>query len=151
MYKDVLNNLESQLTEEEFIAIKDKNFHLAVFSEPYLTYLLLGVKKIEARFNATKIAPYNQITKDDIVIIKKANGNVVAFFTIKDVLFLDLVITPISSIKNKYGKFICVDDKFWESKKNSNYATLILIDEFVKLKPFYLYKRTLQTWIKLDK
>lgn len=86
MYKEVLKNLEEQLINEEIEMIKNKKIHLGIFSEPYLTYILEGKKKVESRFSKNKILPYNQISKDDIVIVKKSGGNVLAYFTIKNFL-----------------------------------------------------------------
>lgn len=149
MYNEVFKNLEKQLIDNELEKIKNKNIHLGVFTEPYLTYMLEGKKTIESRFSKNKILPYNQINKNDIVIVKKSSGNVVAYFTIKEVIFYNLSITPISEIKAKYNEQLCVDENFWISKKSSNYATLIIIDNLVKLKPFHINKKGMQTWIKL--
>lgn len=149
MYNEIMINLEKQLTDNDIEKIKNKNIHLGVFTEPYLTYILEGKKTIESRFSKNKIAPYNQITKDDIVIVKKSSGNVVAYFTIKEVIFYNLSITPISEIKSKYNEQLCVDESFWIRKKSSNHATLIIIDNLVKLKPFHINKKGMQTWIKL--
>lgn len=149
MYDEILKNLEQQLPNSDIEKIKNKNIHLSIFSEPYLTYMLDGKKTVESRFSKKKIAPYNQIEKDDIVIVKKSSGNVIAYFTIKDVIFYDLSITPISDIKLKYNKALCVDDDFWDLKKYSNYATLIVIDKLVNLNPFSIKKKGMQTWIKL--
>lgn len=74
-------------------------------------------KTIESRFSRNKIAPYEKITKEDIVLVKKSGGNIVAYFTIKEVLFFDLQNISIDVIKNKYNKELCVDDVFWEKKK----------------------------------
>lgn len=149
MYDEIINNLEKQLSISEINKLKNKTIHLGIFSEPYLTYMLEGKKTIESRFTKNKIVPYNQITKDDIVIVKKSSGNVLAYFTIKDVLFFDLNITSMEEIKSKYNKQLCVDETFWISKKNSNYATLIIIDKLFKLKPFHIDKKGMQTWIIL--
>ena len=94
--------------------------------------------------------PYNNISKDDIVIMKKSSGNIVAYFTIRDVLFFDLSITSIDKIKKKYNNELCLDDIFWNSKKNSNYATLIIIDKLYNLNSFPIHKKGMQTWIKLN-
>ena len=142
MYDEIINNLEKQLP------ISELN-NLGIFSEPYLTYMLEGKKTIESRFSKNKIIPYNQITKDDIVIVKKSSGDVLGYFTIKDVFFFDLNTISIEEIKSKYNKRLCVDETFWISKENSNYATLITIDKLFKLKPFHVNKKGMQTWIKL--
>lgn len=103
--------------------------------------MLNGQKTIESRFSKNKIAPYEKITKDDIVLVKKSGGNIVAYFTIKEVLFFDLQDYAIKNIKAKYNKELCVEDTFWENKKDSHYATLIKIDKLVKLKHFQSIKK----------
>lgn len=70
MYDEIFNNLEKQLPISEINELRNKTIHLGIFSEPYLTYMLEGKKTIESRFSKNKIIPYNQITKDDIVIVK---------------------------------------------------------------------------------
>ncbi len=149
MYKQIIKNLENQLLPKELNEIKNTQLHLGIFTEPYLTYMLDGKKTIESRFSKNKIQPYDQISKNDIVIVKKSSGNVMAYFTIKEVLFFNLNETPIGRIKLKYSKELCVDEDFWISKSSSNYATLIIIDEIVKLNPFHIDKKGMQTWIKL--
>lgn len=150
MYNQIIENLEEQLSIKELTKIKNTSLHLGVFTEPYLTYMLDGKKTIESRFSKNKILPYNQISKDDIVVVKKSGGNIVACFTIKEVLFFNLNETSIDEIKTKYNKQLCVDESFWVSKSNSNYATLIIIDEIVKINPFHIDKKGMQTWIKLN-
>ncbi len=149
MYEEIIENLEKQLATNDLKKIKNQKIHLGIFGEPYLSYMLEGKKTIESRFSKNKIAPYNKITKNDIVIIKKSGGNIVGYFTIKDVLFFDLKIFSINEIKAKYNSQLCVDEIFWDNKKNSNYATLIIIDKIFKLKPFHINKKGMQTWIVL--
>ncbi|MBR2008651.1 MAG: ASCH domain-containing protein, partial [Peptococcaceae bacterium] len=115
------------------------------------TYLLNGKKTIESRISKYKIAPYNKIDKDDIVFVKKPGGDILAYFTIKEILFIELEDVNISEIKHKYNDRLCVDEKFWISKKDSKYATLIFINDLVKLQPFHINKKGMQTWIKLEK
>lgn len=149
MYKEIVDNLKLQLSNEEYQLFKNSNIHLGIFTEPCLTYMLNGQKTIESRFSKNKIAPYEKITKDDIVLVKKSGGNIVAYFTIKEVLFFDLQDYRIENIKAKYSKELCVEYTFWENKKDSHYATLIKIDKLVKLKPFPINKKGMQTWLIL--
>lgn len=150
MYNEIISNLNKQLSENDMNNIRKKRIHLGIFSEPYLTYMLEGKKTIESRFSKNKIAPYNKITKDDIVIIKKSSGNIIGYFTIKDVLFFDLRITSIEKIKDKYEKQLCVNESFWNNKKDSNYATLIIIDKIIELESFHINKKGMQTWVVLN-
>lgn len=82
--------------------------------------------------------------------MKKSSGDIIAYFTIKEILFFDLKVHSIEKIKKQYNTQLRVDDTFWEIKKNSNYATLIFIDKVIKLKPFHIAKKGMQTWIKLN-
>ena len=150
MYDEIINNLKQQILNEELDELKNHNLHLGIFTEPYLTYMLDGKKTIESRFSKNKILPYNQICKDDIILVKKSSGDVLAYFTIKDILFFDLSKTKIDEIKSNYSKQLCVGEEFWKNKQNSNYATLMVIDKIVKLNPFHINKRGMQTWIKLN-
>lgn len=147
--KQILSNLKEQLSEKEFQWMESKNMHLGIFTEPCLTYMLDGIKTIESRFSKNRILPYEQIETNDIVLVKKSGGNILAFFTIKEILFLDLEKTPISLIRENYEKELCVYQEFWKQKENSRYATLIRIEKIVKLKPFSISKKGMQTWIKL--
>lgn len=151
MYNEIINNLKIQLSESEYNKIISGNVHLGVFAEPWLDYMLDGRKTIESRFRKNRSAPYNKIFKGDIVIVKKSGGNVVAYFTVKDALFFDLKSTPIEEIKLKYNSALCVGEDFWTSKKDSNFATLIFIDDLVMLpQPFHINKKGMQTWIKFE-
>lgn len=151
MYDEIIKKLKMQLSSGDLELLKSKNIHLAIFTEPWLTYLLNGKKTIESRISKHKIAPYNKIEKDDIVFVKKSGGDILAYFTIKEILFIDLKDVNISEIKHKYNDRLCVDEKFWISKKDSKYATLIFINDLVKLQPFHINKKGMQTWIKLEK
>lgn len=150
MYEEILRELEEQVSHNELEEIKKHILHLGIFTEPYLTLMLNGKKTIESRFSKNKILPYNQISKDDIVIVKKSSGNVLAYFTIKKVLFYDLNKVSKDEIKSIYNKQLCVDEDFWLAKKDSNYATLIFIDKIIELNPFHIDKKGMQTWLKLN-
>ena len=149
MYNEIKEELIKQLSEIEFAQLENKTWHLGIFTEPVLSYMMEGKKTIESRFSKNRIAPYNKIDKNDIILIKKSGGNIIGYLTIKDIIFFDLNTTSISYIKEKYAEYLCVDETFWEQKKNSNYATLIIIDKVTKLKPFKINKKGMQTWIVL--
>lgn len=150
MFNEIIDNLQCQLTESEYSKITGRNMHLGIFAEPWLEYMLDGRKTIESRFSKNRIAPYNKISKGDIVIVKKSGGDIVAYFTVKEAMFFDLSTTLIEEIKLKYNNELCVGEEFWSLKKDSNYATLIFIDELTRLpQPFHINKKGMQTWIKL--
>ena len=121
--------------------------HLGVFSEPYLQKIYSGEKTMESRFTMNKTAPYGRIRSGDIVIIKRSSGPVEGFFLTGCVVQYDLSKVPIAQLKEKYGKQLCVDDAFWEKKKNCRYAVLFDIMNLKRLSPFTIQKRGMQTWI----
>src|SRR5256885_16153419 len=48
--------------------------HLAIFVEPYLSYLLDGRKTVDSRFSVRRTAPYGQVRAGDIVLVKQSGG-----------------------------------------------------------------------------
>ncbi len=110
-----------------------------------------GIKKIESRFSKNKITPFNNINKNDIVYLKKSGGNILASFEVKDVMFFDnLNSKKINEIKNKYNNLITAPNKFWESKKDSKYATLIYINNPKFIKSFSIIKKNRQAFISFN-
>ena len=116
--------------------------HLAIMTHGYIEKILSGMKTIESRFSANRIAPYGKISKGDIVYLQETGKKVTASFNVCDVLyFSNLSPETISDIKQQYGKEICADDEFWEKKQNSRYATLIFISDPQLIEPFEVYKK----------
>ena len=146
MYQEIIDKIKQQID----LDWENKTIHLGVFSEPYLTYMLKKEKTIESRFSKNKIAPYNKVKKEDIILVKKSSGNVVAFFTVKEIIQYNLNEVAIEEIKSKYQKQLCLEDKFWNQKRNSNYVVLIKIDEIKVIEPFSIPKKGMQTWIVLN-
>jgi len=151
LYIDIQRELEQQLDKEFYKRIKNSKMHLGIFKQPFLDLMLDGKKTIESRFSKNKIAPYGIISENDIVIVKESSKNVIALFTIKEVLQFSMKDTSVHSLKEKYNNEILADNQFWDNKeKTSNYATLIRINKLIKLKPFSINKVGMQSWIVLN-
>lgn len=145
IYEEIKQNLDAELFEK----IQDRQWHLGVFCEPYLNYMMKGIKTIESRFSKDKRAPYSRISNKDIVFIKKSSGPIVGYFTIKSVKFFELSKTDMEYIKENYSKELAVSETFFIEKKNRKYATLIFIDEVIPLIPFKIHKTGMSSWIVL--
>ena len=102
MYTEIIDNLGEQLSIEEMDIITKSKLHLGVFSEPCLSYMLEGKKTIESRFSKNKILPYEKIKEDDIVIVKASGGNVVAYFTIKKIMFFQAFFLILGIFKHTF-------------------------------------------------
>ena len=142
MLEEILNNIKLDYDDETTI-------HLAVFSEPYLDYIINGKKTIESRFSKNRSLPYQKVKTNDIIIIKQSSGPVVGYFRAGECLFYDLKKEDINEIFNEYRKPLCVDDEFIDKKRDSNFATLIKVQEFVRVKPFNIHKKGMSTWLVL--
>src|ERR1700731_133584 len=91
----LLRSLDKCLSEHEFWmarrgearndAERVRNLHLAVFVEPFLSFLLEGRKTIESRFSIHRRPPFECVRKGDIVLVKASGGPIVAVAEISDV------------------------------------------------------------------
>lgn len=116
MKEEIVKKLKEQLKETEWKKIQNRVLQLGIFTEPYLTAMINGQKTIESRFSKNKIIPYQQINKNDIILIKKSGGPIIGYFTILKVLFFNLKETSIEELKEKYQKELCVQENFWQEK-----------------------------------
>src|SRR4051794_33290108 len=51
--------------------------HLGVFAQPYLDFVLAGRKTVESRFSSVRCAPYERVTKGDVLFLKAVSGPIV--------------------------------------------------------------------------
>lgn len=121
--------------------------HLAVMVEPFLGYILNGVKIIESRFSKNLIPPYRQIAVGDLVLLKA--GPVVAAFRASSVECVGLDDNERARLRNNYSTDICADDTFWNERDDKNYATLIGITDVRRLTPVHVPKRDRRGWLVL--
>lgn len=154
VFKEIINGIANdsewnKITEKLKSNRNDFGVHVAIFSEPYLTLLLNGTKKVESRFSINKISPYGKIFKDDIVLVKKGGGPVVALFVAGDIQFISgLNINKLKIVEALYSERICseVDPLFWKNRENSKFATLIEVNLVKEIDPFFINKSDRTAW-----
>ena len=128
------------------------NIHLAVFVEPYLSHVISGKKKIESRFSINKSAPYGQVGKGDIILVKKSGGPVIGYCEVEDVWYYQLNRKSLKDIRENYSDLLCIDNaQFWNDKRAACYATLIRINSFNEIPPFKIIKKDRRGWIVLKR
>lgn len=125
------------------------HFHLAIFTEPFLSSLYSGEKTLESRISIHRIAPYGKVYPGDMVFIKRSSGPVEAVFTVGCVELYDLAETPIELLKERYSAALCADDAFFHSKQHCRYAVIMEIKDLTLLNPFSIDKKGMQTWLLL--
>lgn len=127
-----------------------RNLHLAVFVEPFLSFLLDGRKTIESRFSIQRRAPFECVRKGDIVLIKASGGPIVAVAEISDIWYYELNADSRAFIRSRFGEQLCVDPDFWDSKASACYATLMQFSRVDRVDPIDCWKRDRRGWVVLD-
>ncbi len=124
--------------------------HLAVLVEPYCTFILEGRKTIESRFSVNRNAPYEQVCKGDIIVLKRSSGPVVGFCRVSNVWFYRLIPETWTEIE-RFASALCMDSShFWQSKKVASYATLMQIEEVTRVKDLKVTKRDPRGWVVIQ-
>jgi hypothetical protein len=128
---------------------EQRNVHLAVMVEPYLTYILEGKKSIESRFSKPAIAPFCQIEPGELVLLKVTGGPVVGCFFADTVEFVTLNDQERARLRDDYSEAICADDDFWKAREDKRYATLVGVRNARELRPAPVAKSDRRGWIVL--
>ena len=138
--------LEEALTER----LPSVSTHLAIFVEPFLQFVLEGRKPVESRFSAKKCAPYEAISKKDIVLLKRSGGPIVGVCEVSKVWFYKLDPRSWRSIREEFANAMCAQDpEFWNSHENAAYATLLHLGRVRAVSPIWCTKRDRRGWVVL--
>lgn len=102
--------------------------HIAIFVGTAIEDILSGKKTIESRFSIARILPYGEVSKDDILLLKKSGGDITGQVTVDNVLCYDnLSRNSVNVLKKEYSDQILASDGYWESKRNCKFGTLIFL------------------------
>ncbi len=131
-------------------------YHLAIFTQPWLDLILDGKKTIDSRLSKVRCAPYGKISEGDVVYMKENVGLVKGqFIASKIETYEDLTTERLHNIRSHYHREIFVDMGFEEFREKwtfAKYATLIHITNVRTYKnPFPFPKKDRRSWILLDK
>lgn len=158
---EATNGLISHLTEHlgddeawrpalDALKCGDATLHLAVLARPFLGPLLDGIKTIESRFSRVRHAPYGVLRPGDIVAVKQPGGPVAGAFQAGQVRSYQLTPGLINKIRAHFGKQIHArEDKFWDDRAGSRYATLADVMHPRTLPGFPFSKRDRRGWAVL--
>lgn len=133
------------------VATSEGRIHLAVFQQPFLNLLLERRKTVESRFSVNRIAPYEAIKRDDLILLKKSGGPVVGIALAGDPGFYALDAEAWTTIRARFSQAICApDDGFWERKADAQFATLIPVRDVVEIAPLFVTKRDRRGWVVIN-
>lgn len=124
--------------------------HLAIFVEPYLTYILDGKKTVESRFGKKKQSPYGAVATGDILLLKKSGGAVIGLCEVSDVWFYALDRYSWKKLREEFTVSLCAQDpEFWQQRKLASFATLMQIKSVLSIKPVSYPKTDRRGWVVL--
>lgn len=132
-----------------------RNYHLALFTKGYIDLILNGSKTIESRFSKIKCAPYNKVSKGDLIYMKEISGPIKGIFVVEEVqTFTDLTHDDVNAIdmanrEDIFGtNLFTAHIKRW---KECRYATLMKVGKRIQVvHPPYYDNKGRSAWKVLD-
>ena len=122
--------------------------HLAVFVEPFLSWVIDGTKTVEARFSAVRCAPWDVVHENDVVLMKQSSGPVVGSFVVSSVSSYRIAEGDLDDMRGLFGDAIrAEDDEFWVDRNGAKYATLMGIKDHHRINPTPIPKRDRRGWV----
>lgn len=122
--------------------------HLAVFVEPYLTFILEGKKTVESRFSSVRCAPYDKVRSGDVILLKKTGGPVTGVCRANSAWFYQVDRSSLKEIRREFAEQICpADPDFWSAREGTSFATLISLVDVKRLPEFVVGKRDRRGWV----
>ncbi len=132
--------------------------HLAIMHRPVIEAILSGRKTIESRFSKHRIPPFGQVSVGDLIYMKQPGEEIVGQFRVKKVYSYEgLTKGDIKQIQEQFGQNIdsgieSDDHKYWYSKQDSNFCTLIFISNAERFitSPIRVKKSDQRGWMILN-
>lgn len=143
--------IKKSLLQQGINLFNSKAIHLAIVNDPYYKYILEGTKTIESRFSNNRVAPYNKISPNDIVLMKKAGRSIEYLFFAGEIMYYKSTSEIINDLKKSYSKEICANEEFWEARREKKYITLIRIKKVQKTKEnIFIEKKDKRGWVTFN-
>lgn len=128
-------------------------YHIAIFTEPFLSHLLAGRKTIESRFSDRQIAPYKRVYRGDVIAVKKSSGPVLAHFIAGSTTWEDMchpLAVGIPEVIHSMAPQLCADQTFLETALKKRYVTLITVTALtIYTEPIKIGRRGMAGWLCL--
>lgn len=122
--------------------------HLAIFVEPFLSWVIDGTKTVESRFSSVRCAPWDAVNENDVVLMKQSSGPVVGSFVVSFVSSYRIAEGDLEDIRSLFGYSIRAEDnEFWTNRSGAKYATLMGIAAHHRIEPTPIPKRDRRGWV----
>lgn len=134
---------------DAFAVSSSVGVHIGIFAEPFLSLMLNGEKTVESRFSRNRCAPYGEIQRGDVILIKEVAGPICGLTLAKETWCFDLSREPIERLRERFGRALCASDDFWQSRADASYATIIALGETTPIAPLDCDKKDRRGWVAL--
>lgn len=126
--------------------------HIAILKLGYIRDILESRKTIESRLTKTNQPPHGRVEIGERLFLKASGGPFMATAIASKVQsWSDLTVPQMHDLEKKYRPAIGGDDDYWQSKRNSRYATLIHLDQVEPIDVGPSYKVAyMKAWYVLD-
>ena len=112
--------------------------------------MLEGLKTVESRFGLQRRRPYQRVQPGDIILLKRSGGAVEGLALATAAEFHRLSPGVLADIRRRFAiQLFARDDKFWSSRADKRYATLIELGDVARIEPMSIPKRDRQGWLTL--
>lgn len=133
--------------------------HVAIMKKEwgFLEKILNGTKTIESRWYKNKYAPWNRISKEDIVYFKNSGGPISVRVKVRKVMQYSCLKPDVKKILDIYGKNIGIEKKdvaeFARKFRGKKYRILIFLAKPQTIKPFQINKKSfspMASWMTIE-
>lgn len=122
--------------------------HVAIFHEPFLTWVLEGKKRVESRFSQKQVAPFGSVEPGDAILLKRVSGPLVGICHVNAAWSYRLDPSTWSFIRERFSELLCAEEEeFWIERKDARFATLISIDAVRRLPDISYPKSDRRGWV----
>ena len=122
--------------------------HVAIFQEPFLTWIIEGRKRVESRFSHHQVAPYGDVGAGDVIALKRVGGPIVGVCLATACWSYRLDPNTWSQIRDRFAPLLCAESEdFWTSRKDARFATLVSIDQVRSVCSIDYHKSDRRGWV----
>lgn len=126
----------------------ERSLHVAIFREPFLTWVIEGRKPVESRFSQNEVAPYGVVRTGDAVVLKQVAGPVLGICHVRSTSNYRLDPRTWKFIRDRFSELLCAtEDEFWAARQAARFATLIFLEEVRALPPIEYAKSDRRGWV----
>jgi hypothetical protein len=118
--------------------------------EPFLSYVLDGRKRVESRFSRTRVAPYGQVRRGDVLLLKELSGPVNGLAEVAHADSYALDPTIWTMLHDRFAFALCADEAFWEQRRDARFATLMSLGAVTSIAPVPVDKHDRRGWVVLE-